>query len=187
MGPTWVLSAPGGSHVGPMSLAIWVDIDTAQVSQEAHHQSSHCCEDWTVRSHFLQIAAPFYVALLWRHNGRDGVSTSPASRVFTQLFIQAQIAELIKAPRQWPLRGEIHRWPVISPHKGPVTRKVFPFDDVIMGYHSLNAPGSQYSSKYCLLENDEYNSQIMVARETCHVHSFIVWSLMIYADQPMSS
>ena len=26
----------------------------------------------------------------------------------------------------------IHRWPVNSPHKGPVTRKVFPFDDVIM-------------------------------------------------------
>ena len=23
MGPTWVLSAPGRSHVGPMNLAIW--------------------------------------------------------------------------------------------------------------------------------------------------------------------
>ena len=27
---------------------------------------------------------------------------------------------------------EIHRWPVNSPHKGPVTWKIFPFDDVIM-------------------------------------------------------
>ena len=26
----------------------------------------------------------------------------------------------------------IHRWPVNSPHKGPVTRKMFQFDDVIM-------------------------------------------------------
>ena len=26
----------------------------------------------------------------------------------------------------------VHRGPVISPHKGPVTRKMFPFDDVIM-------------------------------------------------------
>ena len=26
----------------------------------------------------------------------------------------------------------IHRWPVNSPHKGPVTRKRFPIDDVIM-------------------------------------------------------
>ena len=26
----------------------------------------------------------------------------------------------------------LHRWPVNSPHKWPVTRKMFPFDDVIM-------------------------------------------------------
>ena len=29
------------------------------------------------------------------------------------------------------VRG-IHRWPVDSPHKGPVTQKMFPFDDIIM-------------------------------------------------------
>ena len=29
------------------------------------------------------------------------------------------------------VRG-IHRWPVNSPHKGPVTRTMFPFDDVIV-------------------------------------------------------
>ena len=29
------------------------------------------------------------------------------------------------------VRG-IHRWPVNSPHKAPVTRKMFPFDDVIV-------------------------------------------------------
>ena len=29
------------------------------------------------------------------------------------------------------VRG-FHRWPVNSPHKGPETRKMFPFDDVIM-------------------------------------------------------
>ena len=31
------------------------------------------------------------------------------------------------------VRG-IHRWPVNSPHKGPVTRKMFPFADVIMTF-----------------------------------------------------
>ena len=30
------------------------------------------------------------------------------------------------------VRG-IHRWPVNSPHKGPVMQKMFPFDDVIIG------------------------------------------------------
>ena len=31
----------------------------------------------------------------------------------------------------------IHRLPVKSPHKGPVTRKMFPFDDVIMNMLSF--------------------------------------------------
>ena len=33
----------------------------------------------------------------------------------------------------------IHRWPVNSPHKGPVTRKMFPFDDVIMIYSTFQS------------------------------------------------
>ena len=36
------------------------------------------------------------------------------------------------------VRG-IHRWPVNSPHKGPVTWKMFPFDDVIM-MHKCSVP-----------------------------------------------
>ena len=31
----------------------------------------------------------------------------------------------------------IHRWPVNSPHKWPVKRKMFPFDDVIVRCHNL--------------------------------------------------
>ena len=34
----------------------------------------------------------------------------------------------------------IHRWPVNSPHKGPATRKMFPFDDVIMKYAQRTYP-----------------------------------------------
>ena len=34
------------------------------------------------------------------------------------------------------VRG-IHRWPVHSPHKGPVTRKLFPCDDVIMNFSDI--------------------------------------------------
>ena len=32
------------------------------------------------------------------------------------------------------VRG-VHRWPANSPHKGQATRKMFPFDDVIMLFH----------------------------------------------------
>ena len=35
------------------------------------------------------------------------------------------------------VRG-IHRSPVNSPHKGPVTRKMFPFDDVILKPEEAN-------------------------------------------------
>ena len=50
--------------------------------------------------------------------------------IVIQPFVQAQIKENIKVPRHWP--GEFYASPVNSPHKGPVTRKIFPFDDVIM-------------------------------------------------------
>ena len=57
----------------------------------------------------------------------------PASRWFTKPFLQAQIKENIIAPRHWPLWGEFSgdRW--IPRTKGPVMRKMFSFDDVIMG------------------------------------------------------
>ena len=38
------------------------------------------------------------------------------------------------------VRG-IHRGPVNSPHKGPVTRKIFPFDDVIMKWSNGSVCG----------------------------------------------
>ena len=38
----------------------------------------------------------------------------------------------------------IHRGPVNSPHKGPVTRKMFPFDDVIMVYSKNYTHGSRF-------------------------------------------
>ena len=57
---------------------------------------------------------------------------SPASPLFTQPFIH--IKENIKAARHWPLWGGIHRGLVHSPHKCPVTWKMFPFDDVIMKF-----------------------------------------------------
>ena len=44
------------------------------------------------------------------------------------------------------VRG-IHRGPVNSPHKGPVMRKMFTFDDVIMG--TAGGPSGIYDLKYC--------------------------------------
>ena len=58
----------------------------------------------------------------------------------------------------------IHRWPVNSLHKGPVTRKMFPFDDVIMqvmawcqtGNKPLSEPMlTQFTDIYSALGGDE--------------------------------
>ena len=54
------------------------------------------------------------------------VSQTPPSPLFTHPFIQAQIKENIKAPPHWPLCGQF------TGDKRPVTRKMSPFDDVIM-------------------------------------------------------
>ena len=47
------------------------------------------------------------------------------ARFCAQSFVHVDMEENIKAPRHWPLWGD-------SSHKGPVTRKMFPYDDVIM-------------------------------------------------------
>ena len=58
----------------------------------------------------------------------------------------------------------IHRGPVNSPHKWPVTRKMFPFDDVIMGGISYIATvpwyGWQYSRLRIVKINDGGASKI---------------------------
>ena len=52
------------------------------------------------------------------------------------------------------VRG-IHRWPVNSPHKGPVTLKIFPFDDVIMSW--VNGYYDAFACMACIkLTNRRY-------------------------------
>ena len=57
---------------------------------------------------------------------------SPASRLFTQPFIQGADQRKHQSSASLAFVREIHRWPVNSPHKRPVTRKMFPFYDVII-------------------------------------------------------
>ena len=56
---------------------------------------------------------------------------SPASRLFAQPLVQADQRKHQRSASLAFVRGS-HRWPVYSHQKWPVTRKMFPFDDVIM-------------------------------------------------------
>ena len=66
--------------------------------------------------------------LLWCHNGRQITSLTI---VYSTVYSDAHQKKHQSSASLAFVRG-IHRWPVNSPHKWPVTRKMFPFDDVIM-------------------------------------------------------
>ena len=68
----------------------------------------------------------------WRHNENDGVSIHQPHDCLLNRLLRRRWKHQSSASLAF-VRG-IHRWPVNSPHKGPVTRKMFPFDDVIMFY-----------------------------------------------------
>ena len=69
--------------------------------------------------------------LRWHHNGQDSVSNHQPHIVYSTVYSGTdQRKHQSSAPLAF-VRG-IHRGPVNSLHKGPVMRKMFPFDDVIM-------------------------------------------------------
>ena len=76
-----------------------------------------------------------YVALQWCHNDQDGVSNhQPHSCLLDRLFRRRS-----KKTSQLRVAGLCEgNSPVNSPHKGPVTRKMFPFNDVIMAHKGID-------------------------------------------------
>ena len=69
--------------------------------------------------------------LRWRHNDNDGVSNhQPRGCLLNCLF--RRISKKTSKLRVTGLCAGNSPGPVNSPHKGPVTRKMLPFDDVIM-------------------------------------------------------
>ena len=90
-------------------------------------------KQWDVITHPCPIFKTALVKpLQWRHNDRDCVSNHQRlDCLLTRLFRRRSKKTPTLRVTGLCVRG-IHRWPVNSPHRGPVTRKMFPFDDVIM-------------------------------------------------------
>ena len=71
----------------------------------------------------------------WHYN--DVIMSTMASQITSLTVVHASFysgahqRKHQRSPSLAFVRG-IHRWPANSAHKGPVTRKMFPFDDVIM-------------------------------------------------------
>ena len=84
-----------------------------------------------VRAACLSVFFLIIVPLQWRHNQRDGVSNHQRRDCLLDCFVRRRLKKLSKfrvtglCEGNRPVTGD-------SPHKGSVTRKLFPFDDVIM-------------------------------------------------------
>ena len=86
-----------------------------------------------------------HVSLQWRHNGRYGVSNHQPHDCFLNRLFRHRSKKTSKL-RVTGLCAGIHRRPGNSPAKWPVTRKMFPFDDVIMYSH---CPRDVYVFAFC--------------------------------------
>ena len=73
---------------------------------------------------------------MYHHHHNDVIMSSLASQITSLTNVYSTVysrADQRKHQNSASLAfvWGIHGWPVYSPHKGPVTRKMFPFDDVI--------------------------------------------------------
>ena len=76
--------------------------------------------------------------LWWRHNGQDGVSNHQHHHCWLSYLFGRRSKKTSKLRVTGLCVRGIHRGPVNSPHKWPVTRKMFPFDEVIMIFNLTN-------------------------------------------------
>ena len=110
---------------------MYQDITSYQADFCKQRWSFKAFSPWHLHPGVLLTSSLIDEPLEWRHNERAGVSNH---RCIVCLLTLCFGADHRKNQRSvsLPFVGGIHRWPVKSPHKGPVTPKMFPFDDVIM-------------------------------------------------------
>ena len=81
--------------------------------------------------HWALLCFVLFFSLQWPHNEPTGISNHRRlDCLFNHLF-KLTLKETSE-PALLTLCEGNHRWPTDSPHKGLVTRKPFPFEDVIM-------------------------------------------------------
>ena len=136
----------------------------------------------------LSVTFGMDISLQWRNNGHDGVSNhQPHDCLLKRLFKRKCQSSASLAF----VRG-IHEWPVNSTHKRPVTRKMFPFDDIIMLSHLLFSSSNwtqikSYSRLRCSLSftsvwyfcmaRRRFISFSLINLSNLDVRSFIWWKI----------
>ena len=85
-----------------------------------------------IKATIWAVASPrvAHSSLHWRPIERPCVSNHRQFHFLFNHFFRRTSKKFTKNSRHWSLRGDW--WPADSPHKGPVTREMISFDDVIM-------------------------------------------------------
>ena len=117
----------------------------------------------------------YWQTLQWRHNGLDGVSNHSTSLtiVYSAVYSGADQTKNPSSASPAFVQG-FHRGPVYFPHKGPVTRKMFPFHDVIIFY-------LPYTYEITVFQ---LNSEYAIPFSVCVIwYKWIIDSLVFYKDR----
>ena len=153
---------------GPTSIKHWSD---AKVSNQ--HQPGGLCYQWCHRC-LTEV-----VTLRWRHNGRDSVPNhQPHDCLLNSLF--GCRSKKHQSSASLAFVWGIHRGPVNSPHKWPVTRKIFLFDDVIMIMKIMPTPWHHYGygvskSSVTFKNPDHWRVPCPVNKILCATTSMTQW------------
>ena len=117
--------------------------------------------------------------LQWCHNEHDGVSFTSLTIVHSTVYSGTDQGKKIKAPRHW--------WLMNSPHKGPVTLKMFPFLNVIM-WQVVVLQDCIYNNKctilFCPGVREHHPQRIFLSKSAIHEKCTDIMILMPYISSP---
>ena len=127
--------------------------------------------------------------LEWRHNERDGVSNHRCFIDYSTICSGADQRKHQSSPSLAFVRG-IHRWPVNSLHKVPVTWKIVPFDDVIMQiWYTVHLKNYIHHSPYVWLETESrFNKYVVLPKQGSYISIMgihIVIRRLLYTESVM--
>ena len=122
----------------------------------------------------------------WRHY-IDVIMSTMASQITSLAIVYSTVysgADQRKHQSSVSLafvRG-IHRWPVNYPHKGPVTREMFPFDNVIMCRMDKQTWIRMYASYPRVWTSMVCARLVLTIRDWCEAHAADMGCVFIFSD-----
>ena len=125
--------------------------------------------------------------LQWHHNGCDGVSNHQRLDCLLNRLFRHWSKKTSKLHVTGLCAG-IHRWPVNAQYKGPVTRKVLPFDYVIVAHYKIRNIFDQPDLIISLIYTQKYEGIAFVIYFITYQALHVIWHdnrvrfiLMVYS------